>query len=247
MEFVIGWYLGVDMSMEINCVWRFRSWQCSWQWSWQRSWQWNVVGFLSEDISRTKHVCASAMSACQLSFMSTFRMFARQNMIYVSIATIWIYIYMQIIKADAVPAMMWMPCVVTVKGYVITVQLCLSVHVTSAKHLSDIPDSSADFTITFPGYGTHTYTVSSPWGECSHAAYKGNGFIPFTTFFFRSTRYPLLLGDQRRCGFKACPRLLHMTGAAGIEPQTPRSRVLRLNHSATRSTKQSILCHDLTS
>ena len=50
------------------------------------------------------------------------------------------------------------------------------------------------------------------------------------------TRYPLLLGGQRQCGFKACPRLLHMTGAAGIEPQTSRSRVQRLNRSATRST-----------
>ena len=51
------------------------------------------------------------------------------------------------------------------------------------------------------------------------------------------TRYPLLLGGQRQCGFKACPRLLHMTGAAGIKPQTSRSRVQRLNRSATRSTR----------
>ena len=50
------------------------------------------------------------------------------------------------------------------------------------------------------------------------------------------TRYPLLLGGQRQCGFKACPTLLHMTGAAGIEPQTSKSRVQRLNRSATRST-----------
>ena len=33
------------------------------------------------------------------------------------------------------------------------------------------------------------------------------------------TRYPLLLGGQRQCGFKACPRLLQMTGDAGIEPR----------------------------
>ena len=39
------------------------------------------------------------------------------------------------------------------------------------------------------------------------------------------TRYPLLLGGQRQCGFKACPRLSHLTGASGIEPQTPRFRV----------------------
>ena len=49
----------------------------------------------------------------------------------------------------------------------------------------DIPESSTDFTITVPGYGTHTYIASSPWGECSHAAYKG--FVLFTTFFSRST------------------------------------------------------------
>ena len=82
-------------------------------------------------------------------------------------------------------------------------------------------------------WNSHVYCLISPWG---HATYKGNGFIPFTTFFSRSTRYQLLLGGQRRCGFKACVRLLHMTGAAGIEPKTPRSRVLRLDHSATRST-----------
>ena len=54
---------------------------------------------------------------------------------------------------------------------------------------------------------------------------------------FRSTWYPLLLSRQRQCGFKACPRLLHMTSAAGIEPQTPRFQVQCLNHSATCSTK----------
>ena len=47
------------------------------------------------------------------------------------------------------------------------------------------------------------------------------------------TRYPLLLGGQRQCGFKACPRLLHLTGASTIEPQTPRYRVPRSNRSAT--------------
>ena len=31
---------------------------------------------------------------------------------------------------------------------------------------------------------------------------------------FRSTWYPLLLGGQKRCGFKVYPRFLHMTGAA---------------------------------
>ena len=54
---------------------------------------------------------------------------------------------------------------------------------------------------------------------------------------FCSTWYPLLLGGQRRCGFKACLRLLHMTRFAGIEPQTPRSRVQRLNRLVMHSSK----------
>ena len=49
------------------------------------------------------------------------------------------------------------------------------------------------------------------------------------------TRYPLLFGGRRQCGFKACPRRLHLTGSSEIEPQTPRSRIPRLNHSVTRS------------
>ena len=43
------------------------------------------------------------------------------------------------------------------------------------------------------------------------------------------TRYPLLLGGQRQCRFKACPR--HITGAVEIKPKTPRSRVQSPNHS----------------
>ena len=46
----------------------------------------------------------------------------------------------------------------------------------------------------------------------------------------------MYLDGHRRCGFKACTRLLHMTDAVGIETQTPRSRVHRLNCSAMRST-----------
>ena len=34
---------------------------------------------------------------------------------------------------------------------------------------------------------------------------------------FRSTWYPLLQVGQRRCGFIACSRFLHMASAAGIE------------------------------
>ena len=60
---------------------------------------------------------------------------------------------------------------------------------------------------------------------------------PFTQYQLCSTWYPLLLEGQRRRGFKACPRLLHMTDAAGIESQTFSARVQRLNHSAMRSTE----------
>ena len=49
-----------------------------------------------------------------------------------------------------------------------------------------------------------------------------------TISIFRSTRYPLLLGGQRQCRFKSCPRILYMTSVPGIEPQTSRSQVQHL-------------------
>ena len=49
------------------------------------------------------------------------------------------------------------------------------------------------------------------------------------------TRYPLLLGGHRQCGFKAFSRLLHITATAGIKHENPRSRVQCLNRSATCS------------
>ena len=55
-----------------------------------------------------------------------------------------------------------------------------------------------------------------------------------------TVQYSLLLGGQRRCGFKTCPRLLHIFRAAGIEPQNLRSQVQHLNHSATLSTKKNL-------
>ena len=48
--------------------------------------------------------------------------------------------------------------------------------------------------------GNTRYPSSSPWGEFSHAAYKGNGFIPFTTFLF-----PFHTGNV---GWEVCPELL---------------------------------------
>ena len=52
---------------------------------------------------------------------------------------------------------------------------------------------------------------------------------------FHSIWYPLpvLLGGQSGYGFKACPRLLHMTRATGIKPYTPWFQVQYLNYSAT--------------
>ena len=81
----------------------------------------------------------------------------------------------------------------------------------------------------------NSFTVSSPWGGCSmFTAAAAFHSVPV----FRSTRYQLLLGGQRQCGFKACHRLLNMTSAVGIEPQTPQSRVQHLNRSAMHSTQR---------
>ena len=77
------------------------------------------------------------------------------------------------------------------------------------------------------------FTVSSLWGESStYSTAAAIHPVPI----FHSTWYPLLLSGKKQCGFKACPRLLHVTGAAGIEPQTLWwSQVQCLNHSATNS------------
>ena len=92
----------------------------------------------------------------------------------------------------------------------------------------DIPKGSPNLTSVTPRYGTHSFTVSSLLGEWStFSAAVAIHTVPN----FCSTWYPLLLGGQRRCGFKACPRLLHMTSATGIEPQTPWSWVIALTTS----------------
>ena len=61
-----------------------------------------------------------------------------------------------------------------------------------------------------PGIGTQSLTVSSPWGECN--TFSAAEAI-YTVPIFCSTWYPLLLAGQWQCGFRACPRLLHMTSA----------------------------------
>ena len=68
-------------------------------------------------------------------------------------------------------------------------------------------------------------TFTFPPGEVS-ANLKQPATVDQT--FNLCTRYPLLLGGQRQCGFKPCPRILYMTGVPGIEPQTPSSRVQHL-------------------
>ena len=66
-----------------------------------------------------------------------------------------------------------------------------------------------------PGIGTHSVRAYR-WGECStFSAAVAIHTVPI----FHSTWHPLLLGGQRRCGFKDRPRLLHMTSAMGIEPK----------------------------
>ena len=89
--------------------------------------------------------------------------------------------------------------------------------------------------INYPQALELAHSVSSPWGERSAIFWS---CIHLRSNNFHSTCYQLLLDVQRECGIKACPRLLHMTGAVGIEPQTPRSWVQCFNHSATCSTLQ---------
>ena len=71
---------------------------------------------------------------------------------------------------------------------------------------SRYPQSSWDFTSIAPKYRNALFYSLKPFTQS----------VPI----FRSTWYPLRLGGQRCCGFKAYPRLLHMTSTAGIGPQT---------------------------
>ena len=91
----------------------------------------------------------------------------------------------------------------------------------------DIPGSLVNYALITPE--THPFTVLSSWGK--YSAFSAAKAI-HTVSMFRSTWYPLLLGGQRRCGFKACPR----DQRCGNRALTLWSRVQRLNHSATRST-----------
>ena len=81
-----------------------------------------------------------------------------------------------------------------------------------------------------PSIGTYLYGLNS----LGRMQRKFSAAVAIRTVpICRSIWYPSLLGGQRRCGFKTCPRLLH---TAGIGPQSVISRVQRLNHSATRFT-----------
>ena len=97
-----------------------------------------------------------------------------------------------------------------------------------------IPVGSAEFTLITPGIRSHYFTLITLWIQriFNH---------PHSTNH-HSTWYPLLLGGQRRCAFKAFSRLLHNAGAVGIEPQNPRPRprVQSLNHSVSLSLSLSL-------
>ena len=86
------------------------------------------------------------------------------------------------------------------------------------------PVGSGDFTIITPRLLELTFAQSHQPRE--NAAY----FLQlqqFTHYQFPTTWYPLMLGRQRWCGFKACQRLLHMT-TAEFEAQTSSSWLQRL-------------------
>ena len=100
----------------------------------------------------------------------------------------------------------------------------------------DIPEGSPDFpSITHRYWNSLCHDLiflgrmQRIFCSCSHSN---------STIFFSFHLVPLLLGGQRRCGFKAGQWLSHMTSVAGIEPRTPRSRVQRINRSAMRSSKK---------
>ena len=63
------------------------------------------------------------------------------------------------------------------------------------------------------------------------------------------TRYPLLLSDQRQCGFKVCSRFSHMTDTTGIDPRPldlgPNTLATQITRSSTQyllSIHASLMC-----
>jgi hypothetical protein len=76
---------------------------------------------------------------------------------------------------------------------------------------------------TFLGIGTHYFPILISLGRMQRIGswYHSHSII------YRSTRYPLLLGGQRQCRFKARPLLLYVTVAGNrttdpsISGQTP--------------------------
>jgi hypothetical protein len=84
--------------------------------------------------------------------------------------------------------------------------------------------------ITLPGIGTHSYMISSSWEECS-AFSAADAMLQFFPFY-RSTKYPLLLGGQR-----------HFFGMQGFCPITP-LLVLVLKDATRRRHHHSICSSD---
>ena len=79
----------------------------------------------------------------------------------------------------------------------------IDVNVNVHVHSPDIPMSSADCTIYNPGIGTYSFIVSSPLGRmhCISAVRANH----YNFNFFRSTRYPSLLGRQKQHGMRSMP------------------------------------------
>ena len=76
------------------------------------------------------------------------------------------------------------------------------------------------------------FTVSSLWGECTFSAFEAIHIVPIVV-----PPVPITAGWSEVLWIQSLsPVRLHMPSTAGIEPQTPRSRVQCLDHCATHST-----------
>ena len=79
---------------------------------------------------------------------------------------------------------------------------------------------SSDLTISFPGIGTHTNTISNPWGEYSAhlGSYSQSQIFLWLSFFHQVPVYTARYAVAHM-EWETCPKFLHMT-KPGIEPQS---------------------------
>ena len=84
------------------------------------------------------------------------------------------------------------------------IMLC-SLNVNVCVYSLKSPLSSADFTVYALGIGTLSYTVSSPLGRIQHLRTLLQLKPIITIWLSHSTRYPSLLGGQRRRDMKGLP------------------------------------------